>query len=215
MGKFLSITAVCVIIATTGRAGDDMTASPTVYENDSHGAARALAERNLYRFELAARKRFEQKDAPDEIVVLASSSPIDFHIDLNRMPDSIENVLNISISRDRGKLERITDYGNKREEHELSKDQVEAIRKFIADNEVDKMPPLEALRTVRGKQRAVLDGTNYVYLHLNARSGTRVNINNPPTKGFSDYPPDDPSWKHREVVDFFKGLKPAEPSAGK
>jgi hypothetical protein len=202
------VIVVALVAAAIESPAADSAAPPSIHKCDSIGTDKVIPERSLYSFELNARKRFAEKDAPDDVIVFARSSPIEFRVDLDRMPDSIEEVLVVSISGDHGELEWSFDYGEKHEKRKLSKQEVRAIRQFISNNAVDKLPPLEASRVVRGEERIVLDGINYVYVHLNAKSGRRVNINNPPEKGESEYPADDPSWKYSKVVDFFNGLKP-------
>jgi hypothetical protein len=210
-----SLRVACAIVVglvavAVGNAADDLAKAPGIYETDPYGTAKRVTDDKLYTFEKDVRSHLSRKDAPTEIIVFATSPPIEMYMNLRGDPHVIREMLTISLYGDRGDLTWFDEYGERHGERKLSASQIQTIRNFIADNKVDNQPPLDATRTVNRTERVVIHGTEHVYVHLGRKSARRVRINNPPVKGESDYPADDPSWKYRKIVDFFNGLKPAD-----
>jgi hypothetical protein len=205
---------LCLVAAVVALPADDMGKVPGIYETDPDGMETRVSEDKLYTFEKDVRNLLRRKDAPNEIIVVATSPPLELDMNLRSDPDVIREILMVSIYGDRAELKWVDGYGRNRHELKLSTKQIESIRRFVSDSGADKLPPLNAVRVVRGREETCINGTAHVYLHLTSTAGRRVYINNPP-RPEDGYPRDEPIWKYTKIVDFFNGLKPATASAGK
>lgn len=179
---------------------------PAVFEYQQKGKKVEVDSGKLFAFEQAVRQQFTANDPPDDIYLLAWSSAAEF---LLFQPETVEQprgMLLIEIRNGRGILHSIADSGEKQSPRVLSAAELKLFRNSIKSKKLDNLPRLDGPRVVRGKLRHIVGGTIYVYMHLTQQSGSRVWMDNPPTKGENEYAPDDPHWEYAGLVESFSIL---------
>ena len=209
MSRVFLALALCGALVSSTSAKDPPPNPPAIFQNDSNNMLKRIEDKHLFTFEKELQKQFVGK-GPDEVFALATSGSFDFILDLFDKPATPEELLIIAVYGKRIELRWSPDHGKNQHRRELVAEEIDFIRKFVSKEKVDGLPLLGSTRVIDGKERVVVGGTIHVYLHLNKRSGIRVLINNPPTRGEDKYPPDDPVWKYTKVVDFFNTFKPPE-----
>ncbi|MGI8979126.1 MAG: hypothetical protein ACR2FY_07870 [Pirellulaceae bacterium] len=185
---------------------------PPVFERGKDGQDHALEGGKLFAFEQELRANITKPDAPDEIFLLSWS----FSSIVLEDPPKVTSPRSLIVVEVRGKagiLRFVSDFGKKKAERELSADQMRRFQDSVAKAKADQLSRLESNRFVEGRELAVAGGRVYVYLHLTAKEGHRVWMNNPPTKeDTKTYPAGDPLWDYTHVVDLFTNLNSAEKS---
>jgi tetratricopeptide (TPR) repeat protein len=179
-------------------------ALPAISYTDDKGKLCTVEECDLPDFERELRERFARKDAPDELLALATTEVLAI-AELHGQP---RELLEIAIYGGEADLRWFV-HGTKAYwfERSLSAADVDSIRKFIAAEKVDDL---------RGfSDRQCVGGTAHRYLHLTARTGRRVDMANPPdsppsAEDLKRFPRGDPAWKYADLVALFDKFKDPE-----
>jgi len=192
LGRIFNVTAefslppallLTAIVCASFNGSDEARAEdrrlPAIHVNDPSGTTREIPDDELFAFERDLRKQVAAEKGPTEIIALATSMWTDFMFRPRGSRETIRRLCVVRVYGNRGRLEVISDYGKKRNEKQLSAEQVGSLRKFIATNSVDDMPPLEGIRKVGDKTRVIVRGTLHVYFHVTRDSGHRATMNNP------------------------------------
>jgi hypothetical protein len=179
---------------------------PAVHEINENGAKTLVDRDALFAFERNVRDAFVVNRSLDEVFLLAESPSEEMHFLRASNFDKPRRLIELEVYGDRGILRLTTGYGEKRIERAIGSHEIAAVRRFIAHNDVDKLPKLEWPRIVDGKETMVVHGTVYVYFHQTRRTARRLWMSNPPIEGQDDYPPHEDEWEYAKVVDFFNDL---------
>lgn len=147
---------------------------PVVFVTDVDGMSRQVPNDELYHLERDVQTQVARDGGPSEVVVFATSRVRDWAF-AHESRDAVRQFVAISIFDDVGKVEWVTEFGDKRSPQEdVPKETIRSIQRFIADNSVDRLPPLGGVRESDGF--TIVGGTAYVYLHVTREQGHRVFI---------------------------------------
>lgn len=212
-GAFVIGFSFAIVVFGTRLSVGESSKGPPIFEHGKEGQNHALDDGRLFGFEQELRAKFTKSDAPDEIFLLS------WHFSSIVLEDppkvtSPRSLVAVEVRGKTGTLSFISDYGRKKTDRDISADQVRQFQDALAKAKADQLSRLESNRFVGGRELVVASGRVYVYLHLTAKEGHRVWINNPPAKDETEiYPAGDPLWDYRHVVDHFTDLISAEKRA--
>ncbi|MGA2032888.1 MAG: hypothetical protein ABSG68_11560 [Thermoguttaceae bacterium] len=173
--------------------------------SDAFERARTLGEDDLCGYQRDLRQQFARKDAPDEILALATTSASDLILLPWAEP---EELFEVFIYAQRGELRWFTNGSTQRYFwRQVGAEEVRSIRSFVASSKLDSLPSLDQTRIVDGKTIVLVHGTAHVLLRITARGGVRTTIFNPPSHDeCSSRPPGDSLCRYTKVIDFFRTL---------
>ena len=197
---------VCLLFAAPAWAQKPACTLPAIVYN---GSAKEIAENDLLGLQKFPREQFARKDAPDEMFVLAEEPVGDYLCDPCEQPRTLWQ---FSVYGREGELRCFANGMTERYFHRrLSAEEVDSIRTFVSDNQVDSLPALGQRRTVAGKEDLNVGGTAWFYLRMSAERGLCIPMMNPPCLGEKTwYPAADPIWKYARLIDFFEKLSDPE-----
>jgi hypothetical protein len=172
---------------------------------DGPEASKALTDSDLSDYQQDFRNEFARKDAPDEVLALATMSASDLILTPWVEPNELIEVL---VYGERGELRFFSHCTRTRYFwRELSADEVRSIRAFVRANRVDSLKSLGQMRGDGGKTVVNIHGTAHVLVRMNAVSGIRTTVFNPPSHNeLLRRRPGDPLSVYTKLIDFFQAL---------
>jgi hypothetical protein len=176
---------------------------PKIFATDKGGMRIPVPDRELCNVELELREQFARSDAPDEVFVMVRERP--GHISLPAYGLPVE-LLKISVFHDKAELRWYdSDTTERYFFREISAEELAAIRKFVSDEGIDRLPELPGgWRLPNGMFHGTpTGGSEWVYLHMNAHTGFRVVMDHPDRE---EGPPGYAMERYAKVVDFFSKL---------
>ena len=200
-------TVALTVLSFSASAQTPRPTHPIVFANDTKGNRVRLEKGDLANFELALCDRFNQKDAPDEIIAFATGRPYSIFIPELGEPVSL---LTISVDGNEGELRWYLDDTAQRHYHrDMSAEEVAGIRRFLNENQVDTLPELSGDHPQPdGQVTSIVGGTQHVYLRLTSQQGLRIPINNPHRTDRE--PLAERAFRYVEVTNFFETLMDAD-----
>jgi len=202
--QFFVCFAAVLLIGTIAHTQQRASRIPISSSNSTDGKRISLQDGDLCNFELELCDQFSRLDAPDEIFTLGFGRPYDI-----RKPESGRHVGFLTIST-RGTNAELRSYAADAPERHyfrrIREAELAKIQSFVRESRADDLPELSSARqSSDGTVSEIVGGVQYVYLHLNAKGGRRVLINNPPVDEH-DAPPGDERWQYRKLTEFFEKL---------